>query len=1433
MGKSIQKAVLLLAILILGIYAQNRPFPMALDYPGVAKPNVDTSSMHNSVRSVYNYYKGQYLKSSSVGGQYYIESLGNGGNGNEITISEAHGYGMIIFALMAGYDSNAKSYFDGMFYFFKRMPALYNSDLMSWIVNSDETVPSGANTSATDGDMDIAYALLLAHDQWGSSGSINYFAEADTIISAIKSHETVSSTHRLKLGDWQQSWTTGYQYNTRSSDWMTGHLRAYKKATGDSYWDNIATEVYQCVSEITSNYSSSTGLMPDFVTGSTAAPDPASGQTGESNGDKFYYNACRYPWRISMDYYHYGTSSSKAAAEKLMDWASVKTSNKPSQFYPGYTLSGSALTTAYTDGAFVGPIVVASTVDSKYQTFLDNGWATLAGWTNGNDGVYGDAIRLLSMLVISGNWWAPGEDLPGGTTTTYTITASAGTGGSISPSGAVLVDSASAEIFTITPNTGYEVADVKVNGSSVGAVTSYAFSSVSSNQTIAATFSPIQYTITASAGTGGTISPSGNVSVDYGSNQSFSISANSGYEIDSVIVDGTNKGKVSSYSFSNVTSPHTVRAVFRQLFTISASAGTGGSISPSGDDIISKGGSQSYTITANTGYNIDDVKVDNVSQGAISNYTFNNISADHTINATFKVVPTYTITASAQTGATISPTGTVVITEGDSKTFTISTSMGYAIENVNVDGADLGVVTEYTFTNVSANHTISVTTRVVPTYNIIASAGTGGAISPSGTITVSESMSKTFTITAANGYDIKTVLVDGANSGAIDSYTFSNVDTNHTIAASFQLKTYTLTASAGANGSISPAGATVINHGESQTYTFTPNSGYIVDSVKVDGSYVGSSTSYTVANVDSDHSISVTFKMPVYEIVATAGSNGSISPSGTTTLSKGNNQAYTITADNGYRIDSVFVDDAYVGNDASFTFTNVVESHTIHATFKFKVPTVYITNTHGGYVELDDNSTVYASGEYEVGNPKKPQNFHFVAEAGYQFDSVVVDGSNQGSSEYYSQKVRQDVIMLGYFSPTGTSHTLTISAGTGGSVDPSGAVLVSDGDDVAISITPDFGYVIDDVKVGGVSQGAISTYTFTNVTADGSLAATFKTVAKHTISATAGAGGTISPLGDISVNDGDNKTFTIAAESGWLIDQVLVDGADSGAISSFTFNNVTGNHSIQAIFKEVPKHTIAAVAGVGGSISPSGNISVADGENQTFDITVNSGYLIDSVLVDNADQGDISSYEFTNVTGDHSIEVIFKEIPKYVITATAGTGGAISPIGNIEVMEGDSQAFAITALPGYAISAVVVDDSDLGALSEYTFTAVNGNHTIEAQFVEDSTPIGPVSKTKNSPFTVLLSQNPISLGSSEDPDLVISGKGAESVSEVELILFDAVGNELYRDEAYKHNRNETMIIPLDIKKALIKGSGSYLLFLKIRDHNGTMHLHKLMLGVGN
>jgi hypothetical protein len=146
------------------------------------------------------------------------------------------------------------------------------------------------------------------------------------------------------------------------------------------------------------------------------------------------------------------------------------------------------------------------------------------------------------------------------------------------------------------------------------------------------------------------------------------------------------------------------------------------------------------------------------------------------------------ITASAGPGGSISPLGTSILNIGVSQTYTIKPTAGYHIADVLVDGASVGAVATYTFTKVTANHTIAVTFAASPSYTITAAAGVNGTITPSGTITVSKGARQAFTITPNRGYQVRSVIVDGANRGAITSYTFTNVSANHRIIAYFRVR---------------------------------------------------------------------------------------------------------------------------------------------------------------------------------------------------------------------------------------------------------------------------------------------------------------------------------------------------------------------------------------------------------------------------------------------------------------------------------------------------------------------------------------------------------------------------------------------------------------------------------------------------------------------
>jgi len=158
-------------------------------------------------------------------------------------------------------------------------------------------------------------------------------------------------------------------------------------------------------------------------------------------------------------------------------------------------------------------------------------------------------------------------------------------------------------------------------------------------------------------------------------------------------------------------------------------------------------------------------------------------------------------------------------------------------------------------------------------YIIDSSAGTGGTIDPSGIICVVKGGMQGFTIESNIGYEISEITIDYEPWSTlfpedpfdpyIQIYSFILVDSSHTITASFEQITYTITSSAPAGGGIiSPYGIANVPHGDNQTYTISPNPGYVVDTIYIDTvPTVVPGDSYTFTNVQADHTIEAVFKL--------------------------------------------------------------------------------------------------------------------------------------------------------------------------------------------------------------------------------------------------------------------------------------------------------------------------------------------------------------------------------------------------------------------------------------------------------------------------------------------------------------------------------------------------------------------------------------------
>lgn len=367
----------------------------------------------------YEYWKDKYLRQDKYvtdETQYYIYYSEEAYSGNNysvpVTVSEAHGYGMLIFANMAEYDSNSKKYFDGMYNFYKAHPSDIGSHLMSWQQSDngsalidgavDGSMTGGSCDSATDGDMDIAYALLLADKTWGSNGEINYLNEAKAVINDIMKYDINQEFWTISLGDWVSECDDSeiYYHATRPSDFIMNYFPAFARASGDDNWMNVYNTTYEIIDEFINQ--NDTGLLPDFVireNDGTFKAAPADLLESEHDG-AYYYNSCRTPWRISVDFLINKNKTAWEFANQISDFMFKTSNGDPWEIMAGYELNGTAFED-YNNLCFTAPLLTASLCgnNSEWHDSIRN---VLLNY--GNDVYYGDTIKLMCLMLDDGCW---------------------------------------------------------------------------------------------------------------------------------------------------------------------------------------------------------------------------------------------------------------------------------------------------------------------------------------------------------------------------------------------------------------------------------------------------------------------------------------------------------------------------------------------------------------------------------------------------------------------------------------------------------------------------------------------------------------------------------------------------------------------------------------------------------------------------------------------------------------------------------------------------------------------------------------------------------------------------------------------------------------------------------------------------------------------
>lgn len=358
--------------------------------------------MREAAKEFWVVWKSKYLRSAGED-QLYVDCEINSGifKTKAQSISEGHGYGMLASVLMAEVDPQSQRTFDALRKFRAAHPSDADPHLMAWRqkFKGGKWAQKGDEDTATDGDLDIAYALVLAERRWGGEGK--YLKEAIQMAEAILRCEYNADLKTLTLGSWctpeEPQW-----WGWRSSDFMPGHFKALADVTGDMRWKLVTDKGYELLQKVVAKHSPTAGLVPDFLDARDCSPVAPRFLEDKTDGC-FYYNACRVPWRLAVDYLSSGDKRALELLQRFSEWARRTTGGDPARFNAGYALNGRPLKEDW-GAAFVGPLAVAAFVQPQAHEWSHALGRALLERSAEDEDYYGNTLKLMCLIVLGGFW---------------------------------------------------------------------------------------------------------------------------------------------------------------------------------------------------------------------------------------------------------------------------------------------------------------------------------------------------------------------------------------------------------------------------------------------------------------------------------------------------------------------------------------------------------------------------------------------------------------------------------------------------------------------------------------------------------------------------------------------------------------------------------------------------------------------------------------------------------------------------------------------------------------------------------------------------------------------------------------------------------------------------------------------------------------------
>ena len=361
----------------------NYPFPQNRHYANCTYPTYRNAD----VQAAYATWKTALVTTSGAKGYRRVQRSASETYPLE-TVSEGIGYGMILAVYM-----NDQSLFDDLWQYEQQF--LDSHHLMNWLITSSGSVDTGNNGTgaATDADEDMAWALLMADRQWGTSATLGAYL---TIAKSQIGYIWAGDIYQSKLPNLGDSW--GDWNSLDISYFAPAYYRAFAVVDPGDDWAATIQTTYDTIANNlnATNGNQDNGLVPGFSSSQGGPPQ----QAGTANPFTYQYDACRTPFRIGLDW----CFNSEPRAQAYVALTSTFFGGiGAAHTVDGYQLNGTPMGTAAAT-PFVGPAGVGGMSSASYSTLTQQAYQFLLGNPTQGGEYYAESWTALSLLMMSGNF---------------------------------------------------------------------------------------------------------------------------------------------------------------------------------------------------------------------------------------------------------------------------------------------------------------------------------------------------------------------------------------------------------------------------------------------------------------------------------------------------------------------------------------------------------------------------------------------------------------------------------------------------------------------------------------------------------------------------------------------------------------------------------------------------------------------------------------------------------------------------------------------------------------------------------------------------------------------------------------------------------------------------------------------------------------------